>query len=335
MTFMIVSYYQRKPRDNQNFSIERVFEAVRSALPSHVNTKVVISRYESSGLFRRLFNILESPFSQGDVNHVTGDIHYLTYLLKKKKTILTVHDCAAIERLAGWRKKVYLLLWFQLPELRSAMCSAISESTKKELLKYLKCDPNKIKVIYDPLMPNFRPVPKICNSIKPVILHIGTGDNKNLIRLSQALKGISCHLRIIGILSNMQMEALAENGIEYSSVSNLTDESIVAEYENCDLLAFVSTYEGFGLPIVEANAVGRPVITSNVYSMPEIAGEAACIVDPYHVHDIRAGVLRVIDDEDYRQDLIEKGFRNISRFQPHVIASQYLTLYNQILNSSC
>ena len=122
----------------------------------------------------------------------------------------------------------------------------------------------------------------------------------------------------------------AANSIEYSSVADISGAEIVREYERSDMLAFVSTYEGFGLPILEANAVGRPVITGNILSMPEVSGKAACLVDPYRIEDIRAGILRVIDDDAYREQLIAYGRENVKRFSARTIAKQYALLYEEL-----
>jgi glycosyltransferase involved in cell wall biosynthesis len=101
----------------------------------------------------------------------------------------------------------------------------------------------------------------------------------------------------------------------------------------CDLLVFASTFEGFGLPIVEAQATGRPVVTSNIMSMPEVAGDAACLVDPFNVSSIREGVLKVINDSDYRNALVKAGFENVKRFQPEQIARQYAELYHELVKA--
>jgi glycosyltransferase involved in cell wall biosynthesis len=170
------------------------------------------------------------------------------------------------------------------------------------------------------------------NSDKPIILQIGTNENKNLIRLARALKDIRCTLDIVGELSADQTATLRDCGIEYSNSFNLTEKQIILKYNESDLLAFVSTYEGFGMPILEANAVGRPVVTSNVLSMPEVAGDAACLVNPYDISQIRAGIQRVIDVKIYRETLVDNGFRNVRRFDPSVIANQYLQLYREILS---
>jgi glycosyltransferase involved in cell wall biosynthesis len=100
------------------------------------------------------------------------------------------------------------------------------------------------------------------------------------------------------------------------------------------MVVFASTYEGFGLPIVEANATGRPVITSNICSMPEIAGSAACFVDPSDCSSIRQGILRVMNDDGYRADLIGRGLENVKRFRADTIAAQYAALYQEVLSHS-
>jgi Glycosyltransferase len=86
------------------------------------------------------------------------------------------------------------------------------------------------------------------------------------------------------------------------------------------------------MPIIEAQTVGRPVVTSNCSSMPEVAGVGgACLVDPFDVASIRAGVLRVIKDPDYREALVKRGFENVCRFRPQAIARAYCALYRAFL----
>jgi len=84
------------------------------------------------------------------------------------------------------------------------------------------------------------------------------------------------------------------------------------------------------MPIIEAQAVGRVVITSNISSMPEVAGEAACLVDPYSVDSIRNGFIKLIQDEAYRNELISKGFINSKRFDGQLIANKYLDIYKEL-----
>ncbi len=134
----------------------------------------------------------------------------------------------------------------------------------------------------------------------------------------------------MGPLSDRQRALLADAAIDYENHVGLSREALVEQYRLCDMLLFPSTYEGFGLPIVEAQAVGRPVVTSRVWSMPEVAGGAAEMVDPFDVAGIRAGVERVIADEPYRRDLVERGFANAARFSAAAVAERYAALYREI-----
>src|SRR5690606_28340156 len=100
----------------------------------------------------------------------------------------------------------------------------------------------------------------------------GTGWNKNLERLVEALQGLRCRLEIIGPLSGAQRDALVAAGIEFVALGRVDDSALVDAYRRCDLLVFASLFEGFGLPVVEAQATGRPVIASRRGSLGEVAG---------------------------------------------------------------
>jgi glycosyltransferase involved in cell wall biosynthesis len=307
-----------------------LYEDVRTYLPPEFQADVCVNRYYSRGILGRLLDAAHAAWHQGDINHVTGDVHYLTYLLDRQRTILTILDCVTLERLCGFRRWVFWLFWYWLPEKRCAAITVISESTKRELLSHLNCNPKKITVIHCNVSDEFTAWPKDFNSHAPRILQVGTTQNKNLLRVAEALHGLSCRLVIVGLLSEEQVKALIRHGIDYENHVGLSREALLARYHEADLVMFASLYEGFGLPIIEANAVGRPVITSRLYSMPEVGGDAACYVDPYYSSDIRAAVVRIIGDADYRRRLIENGYRNVERFRPGVIAGQYADLYRKV-----
>lgn len=328
---MNIRYFQRANSPGR-FSIERVFNDIQVCLPEDVHFDNVKSKFADARPHHLLWNMMEAIFRQGEVNHITGDIHYVTLLLSKRRTMLTIHDCVGMERSSGFRKMIEHFLWYWLPVKRCRYVTVISESTKKQLLKYVKCDTDKIVVIPNCVSGNFRYHPKKFNTDKPLILQVGTKPNKNLVSVAKALSGICCHLRIIGELDEVQSKTLHECGIEYSSVSGISDTQILEEYENCDMLVFASTYEGFGLPILEAQATGRPVVTSNILSMPEVAGRGSLLVDPFDVYSIRNAVVKIIRNAATRERLIIGGLENVKSYSPISIANRYVRLYREMVN---
>jgi glycosyltransferase involved in cell wall biosynthesis len=326
---MTVTYLQRRAYED-GFSVEQVFSNIRGSLAPLLQWKVLSSKYPSRGFLPRLYNSVEAALRQGEINHITGDVHFLSCFLRKENTILTIHDCGGLDRLSGVRRAILKLFWFTIPCRRSAIITTISEFTRSELIRHTGCPPEKVRMIHDPLGPGFVPSHRDFDDACPTILHVGVTPNKNLARTAAALRGIRCRLEIIGAITASHKAALDANAITYSSRSILSNDEVIAAYRNCDFLLFPSTYEGFGLPIVEAQATGRAVITANVCSMPEVAGDGAHLVDPFDIASIRNGVLKIIGDAPYRRHLVDNGFRNVSRFAIDTIARQYIDVYEEI-----
>ncbi len=312
------------------YSLERLYEDVRAFIPNDIYIETRFNRFPSKGILGRIFDMLSAALVQRNVNHVTGDVHYLTYFLRRKRTILTILDCVGLERSKGVKFWILWLLWYWLPEKCCTVIVVISESTRHQLIRNLNCDPDKIKVIYCTVSPEFCFYRKEFNNSCPTILHVGVGENKNLEAHAAALQGLTCNFVIIGRLSDAQTQSLEKYKIHYENLFDLSSAELVEQYKRCDILLFASTYEGFGLPIVEAQAIGRPVITSNIWSMPEVAGDAACLVNPFDIDSIRYGVKRVIGDSEYREELVQRGLRNVERFSPEVISAQYAKLYREV-----
>ncbi|HYF31980.1 MAG TPA: glycosyltransferase family 1 protein [Chitinophagaceae bacterium] len=330
----VVTFFHRKPRPVGNYSVEFIFEDVRKRLASQIEARTSFSKYESTGLFKRLYNCMEAAFRQKGVNHVTGDVNYLGLWLSRRHTIHTVLDCVYLTNSSGIKHKVLKLFWLGIPVKRSKYITAISTSTKNEILQHVSCDPDKIKVIYVAISERFQRKDRPFNKGCPRILQIGAAPNKNIPRLIEALQGIPCILEIIGKQSDEYERMLKEKNIRYEYKWGLSDDEMLQRYEAADIIALVSTYEGFGMPILEGQAVGRPVITANVYSMPEVAGDAACLADPFDVASIRNGIVKIIQDDAYRQSLVEKGFENVKRFDPQKIALEYFALYKDVYQNN-
>jgi glycosyltransferase involved in cell wall biosynthesis len=327
---MNVVFFHRKSFPG-NFSIENLYDQIRNELPSVVHPKVKVLSFNSTGFFKRLFICIEAMFHQEEVNHVTGDVNFIAIFLRRKKTILTIHDIGYMKAHTGWRRLLLKWFWIVWPVKNCSAIIVVSNETKTELGKFISPkDMARVKVIYNPIGNSYIAKKKEFTQFEPVILQIGTKENKNLARLIRSISGISCRLTIVGRISESIRRELEDFKINYSNAFDLTESQMLKIYEEADIISFVSTLEGFGLPIVEGNAVGRVVVTSNISSMPEIAGNAAHLVDPFDEDSIREGFLKVIADKDYREQLIANGFENCKRFEVARIAGQYAELYRTV-----
>jgi glycosyltransferase involved in cell wall biosynthesis len=325
-----VTFFQRKRRPNQNYSIEFIFSDVRARLEGRIVSRVRVAPFVSKGLLRRLFILADAVQHQTGVSHVTGDIAFVAIGLRPRDTVLTVHDCVRIGQARGVRRWVLREFWLTLPVRRASIITTVSEATRQEVLDLTGCSPAKVKVIPVAVSDAFQFKPRTFNEDYPRILQIGTAPNKNVPRLVRALEGRRCQLVIVGTIEASLAELLEQTKADYVALHDLSLDQLLSEYEAADLVTFASTEEGFGMPIVEANRIGRPVLSSQASSMPEVAGDAACLVDPKSVESIRAGLTRIIDDREYREDLVQRGLKNATRFDGDRIANAYLEIYQRL-----
>ena len=264
--------------------------------------------------------------------------HHLPLLLRSIPCVLSIHYCT-------WR------LYPDTMQLRGLTAErlltpaslqlatriiAVSQATASDLVSlYPKLQP-KIDVVYEAssLHPN-EPSSEIR---PPYMLFVGTLEpRKNLQRCLEALAKLqmenfeSPRLVIAGG-QGWRMEPLdrsvtalgLEQQVEY--VGSADDNELSALYAGCNFLLFPSLYEGFGLPIIEALSFGKPVITSNVSSMPEVAGEAALLVDPQSVDDIAEAIKRLITDRALYDTLAAKAIPQAAKFSWDRAAQQTLEI---------
>tara|TARA_B100000787_G_C15920929_1_gene176611 strand:- start:60 stop:515 length:456 start_codon:yes stop_codon:yes gene_type:complete len=149
-----------------------------------------------------------------------------------------------------------------------------------------------------------------------------------------SLIDIDCELIIIGDLIKEYLFILKKYKIKYKNYVALSNKAIFKKYVESDLLMFPSQYEGFGMPILEAQTVGRVVITSNLEPMKSVGGNGALYVNPYNVKNINNTIKKVIDNKSLRNKLIQNGFENIKRFNKVKILKKHLNCYYSILKKN-
>lgn len=326
---MNINYYYRNKKTS--FSIGVVFDTIVNEIG--INNQVIRTflPYPNATIPSILKNgwFAKNEEKNNYINHITGDVHYLLWFLRRRKTIVTVHDIMYYHYLKGIKKKIWKLLYIT-PLKRAAHVTFISDFAYKQVSEVINLDMKKVHIIPNPVDSSFTYSPKEFNVKKPIILHIGTLERKNLERTIEALDGIDCHLRIIGELKEQTIDLLKRHHIEYSNGINLTHEEIVTEYRNADVINFPSLFEGFGMPIIEGQATGRIVITSNLSPMKEVAGNGAILINPYSAEDIRNAYLSVIQNESIREQLINEGLKNIENYKVRKVVQQYTDLYKEI-----
>lgn len=267
-------------------------------------------------------------------------VHVLP-LVHPQNSVVTIHglEYEYYPEMYPWQHLKYLR-WSTKYALKNARkIIAVSENTKKDLVELYGGDPDKITVIHH----GFRNknTPESENDFqptKPYILFIGgLGPKKNvqgLIRAFNLLKekyDLPHQLILVGPrrhnFDRFIKPLIKGDVIEKGYVSEQEKWSLL---RNADLFVLPSFYEGFGMPILEAQAVGCPVITSNVSSMPEVAGQGAILIEPKNIEQIAQAMYKVIKYSQFKNDLIAKGYENVKRFSWQKCASQTLQILTNL-----
>jgi len=229
---------------------------------------------------------------------------------------------------------------------------AISEATKRDLIHYLGVQPEKITVVHSGVDHDRFTASSVAGETEhlrvclgfdgPFLLCLGASDKrKNLPLLVQAFakSGVSREVKLVfaGPISTRQRARLArtiaENGMERSVhiLGYIEDTMLVALFRHCLAYVFPSSYEGFGLPILEAMACGAPTLTSTLSALGEVAGDAALTVNELSVETLSAGIARVVSDAALRAELRARGLAHVQAFTWARCADQTLSVYERLL----
>ncbi len=318
-----------RPKRQDAHSIEEIYNNLFNNYFKGRNFADIYFIDKTKSFFSNIKNIISF---NADIIHITGDITYAAiFLCLFSKVIITQHDIGYYKNLRGIKKWIYKILWLKLPLGLSQQIITVSSVTKDDLIDMLGIPKHKITVIHNPI-----PDTNLQNQIKtsndpPLILQVGTGRNKNLETVIKALSGLDVRMVIIGTLTNDHISLLNGRKIQFNNYKNITYSEVLNHYWNADVVTFVSTHEGFGMPVVEANLMGTPVVTSSLPVIHEVAGEAALFVENlFDEKEIHEKVKSILNNPEQRQVLIEKGYKNASRFSGSNISQLYIDVYKSI-----
>lgn len=285
-----------------------------------------------------------------DLFHATDFV--LPPVRPRARTLLTVHDLSFVRvpEVASPRLKAYLDRVVPQSIRRADHVLADSQATKDDLIALYNTPADKITVLLSGVGACFRRTDDLISMTtrsrfglqRPFIFSIGTVQpRKNYGRLIHALaqlrrKDYDLDLVIVGgrgwledPIHQTVRDIHMEDHVHFIGFADEAD--LPALYSAAECLAFPSLYEGFGFPVLEAMACGTPVVTSNVSSLPEIAGDAALIVDPYDTDAIAHAIQRLLDDTTLRNQLIEKGYARVGRFSWDESARKLRQIYLDML----
>ena len=264
----------------------------------------------------------------------------------------TVHDVIPMifpDRVAKSKKaRLYPLYRWLMKEVgaRSDVIITDSNASKTDIIQHLRiADPSKIRPVYCGVSDRFRPSPRPPQtepSRSRTILYVGRADPyKNLSAVIKALPIIRKHctfpvtLTVAGSHDSRYPEAermAGELGVEafVNWTGYLSDEMLTLAYQQSDVLVHPSLYEGFGLQVVEAMACGLPVVCSRAGSLPEVAGDAAILVDPSDSKMLARRIADVLTDGALARQLSKKGIRQAARFTWVRTAAETLAIYEEL-----
>lgn len=279
---------------------------------------------------------------------------YSAPILKTGKTVVTIHDIIPI-RFPEWsvkKERIRFATIIKHTAKRADYIIAASQATKNDLLELTDGSNDRIEVIYLGVDDHFRVLEtdqlsdfiSKNNLHQPYILYVGAiHPRRNIDQLIQAFSilkkenNIPHKLILIGLtfhthLSNQLTEWINSSGVsdQISRIGYVSDDDLVKFYNLADIFIYPSSYEGFGLPVLEAMACGTPVITSKSSSLTEVAGDAALLVKPGDVEELADAIRRLIEDSACRQEMINHGFKQARQFTWLRAAQKTVELFEKV-----
>lgn len=354
-TYNLIENLSQIDRENQYVLFYSHHKNVRSAIPKfdNPNFQSKFIRFPN-----KLLNLMWGTLRIPKIDWLVGEVdlyhspNYNLNMLGKGKSLMTIHDL----NFFTYRKySISSARWHYAFKIKSYAhqvdaITVVSESTKREVLKYMEVPGEKVHVVYNGYSPSFRPLEESENTQKVLekykiegdfILYVGTLEpRKNiegLIRAYHQCKAKDDFLLVLAggkgwkykHIFRLVEELKLENRVVFTWY--VPDSDLPVLYNQASLFVYPSFYEGFGIPPLEAMACGLPVIVSNTTSIPEVVGDAGVYVDPHDVEQISRSIDTVLSDEQLRKGMIGRGLERARLFSWEKTAREILRLYHQIV----
>lgn len=266
----------------------------------------------------------------------------------KVPAVVTIHDLIFI-RFPQFYKAIDRKIYYSKVKYAcnsSQKIIAISQQTKDDIVRFFNVEPGKIEVIYQSVSPvyfeqvNSENLLSKYNLSERFILSIGTHEpRKNQLSILKAIHSEKIDIQVVIIgktssytkkLTRFITDNKMENQVKF--LNNISEFDLAGLYRLATLSVYISFFEGFGLPVIESMAAGCPVITSNVSCLPETAGDAAILCSPNNLSELAIQIKTLLENNDLRNDLIQKGIERARLFHPEYFSEKMISLYNGILS---
>ena len=303
----------------------------------------------------KIYSILTQKLkiSHNFLMNTKSDIyHFFNFIIPKNikgKVIVTIYDTvffSAPETMGGMKT----ISEYKYAAERSDLIITISESAKADIIKHFNIDEKKIKIVtpgidlqkysYKYSESELENIRKKYNLPKNYILYLGTIEpRKNIERIVKAFKKykkeINDDLKLVivgrkGWKYDNIMKLIEAMGTDIIITGYIDEEDKVPIYKLAQIFVFPSLYEGFGMPILEAMASKTPVITSNISSMPEVAGNAGMLVDPFNENEIFEAYKKILSDDELKKEMVQKGLEQAKKFEWKKSVEMLEKIYEEI-----
>ncbi|NQU87229.1 MAG: glycosyltransferase family 4 protein [Mariniphaga sp.] len=309
----------------------------------------------ASKIFKSLWRSfsLSGMLKKQEIDLFHGLTHELPSGIHKTgvKSVVTIHDLIFLRYPQYYKsidRKIYLQKIKYACDVTNRIV-AISNQTRDDIIHFLDIDPSKIDVVFQGISPrfysneeaDFSVLKRKYNLPDRYILSVGTIElRKNQMNILKGMLSSNINIPLVLVGKPTQYaiklsEFASKNGMERNVIilNEVSDEELPSLYQNAQMLVYISEFEGFGLPIIEAMASGCPVLTSNKSCMPETGADAAKYCDPLNIEEVGELMSNILNNEKLRNQLIEKGKKRAQEFTYEKTSAALFEIYNKVFGN--